>query len=187
MRPRPERCTRSTAASSSSPARARASGGAWRTTSARRAPGRRRGVERREDAADLRRAHRARRGSLGVEVDIQDHDQIDAMVAQTVETFGRVDGIINNAQTFRPNAPVAEVDAARRRRVLPLRRARDAVGDAGRVPAHEGRRVGSHRELRVVDGIASVAPASARTTRRRRRSAGSHAPRRRSGRPTASS
>ena len=33
------------------------------------------------------------------------------MVARTVETFGRVDAIINNAQTFRANAPVAEVGA----------------------------------------------------------------------------
>ena len=31
------------------------------------------------------------------------------MVAQTVERFGRVDGLINNAQTFRPLAPIAEV------------------------------------------------------------------------------
>jgi NAD(P)-dependent dehydrogenase (short-subunit alcohol dehydrogenase family) len=49
--------------------------------------------------------------NLGVEVDIQQRDQIDAMVARTVDEFGRVDGLINNAQTFRPNAPVAEVDA----------------------------------------------------------------------------
>jgi NAD(P)-dependent dehydrogenase (short-subunit alcohol dehydrogenase family) len=47
--------------------------------------------------------------ALGVEVDIQDRDQIEAMVARTVERFGRVDGIINNAQTFRPNAPVEEI------------------------------------------------------------------------------
>jgi NAD(P)-dependent dehydrogenase (short-subunit alcohol dehydrogenase family) len=49
--------------------------------------------------------------ALGVEVDIQDRGQIDGMVARTVETFGRVDAIINNAQTFRANAPVAEVEA----------------------------------------------------------------------------
>jgi NAD(P)-dependent dehydrogenase (short-subunit alcohol dehydrogenase family) len=49
--------------------------------------------------------------ALGVEVDIQDRGQIDAMVARTVEHFGRVDGIINNAQTFRPNAPVSEIAA----------------------------------------------------------------------------
>ena len=49
--------------------------------------------------------------NLGVVCDIQQHDQIDAMVAQTVERFGRVDGLINNAQTFRPLASVAEVDA----------------------------------------------------------------------------
>ena len=41
--------------------------------------------------------------------DIQEKDQIDAMVAQTVERFGRVDGLINNAQTFRPLAPMADV------------------------------------------------------------------------------
>jgi NAD(P)-dependent dehydrogenase (short-subunit alcohol dehydrogenase family) len=46
---------------------------------------------------------------LGVVCDIQRKDEIDAMVAQTVARFGRVDGLINNAQTFRPMAPVAEV------------------------------------------------------------------------------
>lgn len=49
--------------------------------------------------------------NLGVEVDIQQRDQIESMVARTVEHFGKVDAIINNAQTFRPNAPVAEVSA----------------------------------------------------------------------------
>src|SRR6185369_13568721 len=47
--------------------------------------------------------------NLGVVCDIQEKDQIDAMVAQTVERFGRVDGLINNAQTFRPLSPIAEV------------------------------------------------------------------------------
>ena len=47
---------------------------------------------------------------LLVVCDIQQRDQIDAMVASTVERFGRVDGLINNAQTFRPMAPVAEVE-----------------------------------------------------------------------------
>ena len=47
--------------------------------------------------------------NLGVVCDIQQHDQIDAMVANTVARFGRVDALINNAQTFRPLASVAEV------------------------------------------------------------------------------
>ena len=47
--------------------------------------------------------------NLGVVCDIQRKDQIDAMVAQTVERFGRVDALVNNAQTFRPLAPIAEV------------------------------------------------------------------------------
>jgi 2-hydroxycyclohexanecarboxyl-CoA dehydrogenase len=47
--------------------------------------------------------------NLGVVCDIQRKDQIDAMVAQTVERFGRVDALVNNAQTFRPLSPIADV------------------------------------------------------------------------------
>jgi NAD(P)-dependent dehydrogenase (short-subunit alcohol dehydrogenase family) len=47
--------------------------------------------------------------ALGVECDIMQRDQIDAMVAATIERFGRVDALVNNAQTFRPTAPLAEV------------------------------------------------------------------------------
>lgn len=50
--------------------------------------------------------------ALGVEVDINDQAKVQAMVDRTIDTFGRVDGLINNAQTFRANAPVADVDAA---------------------------------------------------------------------------
>lgn len=49
--------------------------------------------------------------TLGVEVDIRDEQSIDAMVAHVVDELGRVDGIINNAQTFRANAPMADVSA----------------------------------------------------------------------------
>ena len=48
---------------------------------------------------------------LGVQCDIQLQDQIDAMVSQTVARFGRVDALINNAQTFRPMADLATVTA----------------------------------------------------------------------------
>jgi NAD(P)-dependent dehydrogenase (short-subunit alcohol dehydrogenase family) len=47
--------------------------------------------------------------ALGVATDIMDRAQIDAMVARTVERFGRIDGLVNNAQTFRPLASMAEV------------------------------------------------------------------------------
>jgi NAD(P)-dependent dehydrogenase (short-subunit alcohol dehydrogenase family) len=46
---------------------------------------------------------------LGVQCDINERDQIDAMVTATVERFGKVDAIVNNAQTFRPMASVATV------------------------------------------------------------------------------
>jgi NAD(P)-dependent dehydrogenase (short-subunit alcohol dehydrogenase family) len=48
---------------------------------------------------------------LGVACNVMEQSEIDAMVAATVERFGRVDGIVNNAQTFRPLAAVADVDA----------------------------------------------------------------------------
>lgn len=48
---------------------------------------------------------------LGVRTNIMERDEIDAMVAATIERFGRVDGLVNNAQTFRPLAAMAEVSA----------------------------------------------------------------------------
>jgi NAD(P)-dependent dehydrogenase (short-subunit alcohol dehydrogenase family) len=48
---------------------------------------------------------------LGVRTNIMEPAEIDAMVAATVERFGRVDGIVNNAQTFRPLADMATVSA----------------------------------------------------------------------------
>jgi NAD(P)-dependent dehydrogenase (short-subunit alcohol dehydrogenase family) len=50
--------------------------------------------------------------ALAVDVDIRDPQSVDAMVGRVVDELDRVDAIINNAQTFRPNAPMAEVDAA---------------------------------------------------------------------------
>ena len=46
---------------------------------------------------------------LSTQTDIMRRDDIDAMVAATVSRFGRVDGLVNNAQTFRPMAPMATV------------------------------------------------------------------------------
>ena len=46
---------------------------------------------------------------LGVQTDIMVRDEIDAMVSASIERFGRVDGLVNNAQTFRPMAPMASV------------------------------------------------------------------------------
>jgi 2-hydroxycyclohexanecarboxyl-CoA dehydrogenase len=50
--------------------------------------------------------------TLGVQCNVMEREEIEAMVAATVERFGRVDGLINNAQTFRPLAPVADVSEA---------------------------------------------------------------------------
>jgi 2-hydroxycyclohexanecarboxyl-CoA dehydrogenase len=50
--------------------------------------------------------------ALAVVCDVSRKGEVDAMVAGTVEHFGRVDALINNAQTFRPTAPLATVDAS---------------------------------------------------------------------------
>jgi NAD(P)-dependent dehydrogenase (short-subunit alcohol dehydrogenase family) len=47
--------------------------------------------------------------NLGIVCDVNERIQIEAMIAATVEGFGRVDCLINNAQTFRPLAPIADV------------------------------------------------------------------------------
>jgi len=47
--------------------------------------------------------------ALSAVCDISDKGQVDAMVARTIERFGRVDALVNNAQTFRPQAPLASV------------------------------------------------------------------------------
>jgi NAD(P)-dependent dehydrogenase (short-subunit alcohol dehydrogenase family) len=41
--------------------------------------------------------------------DVNSKEQIEAMVAQTIDRFGRIDALVNNAQTFRPQAPLATV------------------------------------------------------------------------------
>ncbi len=48
---------------------------------------------------------------LGVRTNIMERAEIDAMVGATLDRFGRVDGIVNNAQTFRPLADMATVSA----------------------------------------------------------------------------
>jgi NAD(P)-dependent dehydrogenase (short-subunit alcohol dehydrogenase family) len=50
--------------------------------------------------------------ALGLTCDISDHRSILDMVANACERFGHVDALINNAHTFTPKAPIAElVDA----------------------------------------------------------------------------
>jgi NAD(P)-dependent dehydrogenase (short-subunit alcohol dehydrogenase family) len=47
--------------------------------------------------------------TLGVECNILERPSIEAAVATTVEHYGRVDALINNAHTFTAKVPVAEV------------------------------------------------------------------------------
>jgi 2-hydroxycyclohexanecarboxyl-CoA dehydrogenase len=47
--------------------------------------------------------------TLGLECNVMERAEIEGMVAATLARFGRVDGLINNAQTFRPLAALADV------------------------------------------------------------------------------
>jgi NAD(P)-dependent dehydrogenase (short-subunit alcohol dehydrogenase family) len=47
--------------------------------------------------------------ALGVVCDVAQQESIDAMVAETVASFGRIDALVNNAQTFRAQAPVESI------------------------------------------------------------------------------
>jgi NAD(P)-dependent dehydrogenase (short-subunit alcohol dehydrogenase family) len=49
---------------------------------------------------------------LAVAGDVADRDHVHDMVRRTVERFGRVDGLVNNAQSFRPVMPLEEVQPA---------------------------------------------------------------------------
>jgi NAD(P)-dependent dehydrogenase (short-subunit alcohol dehydrogenase family) len=50
--------------------------------------------------------------ALGVVTDIRDRGSVEAAVAATVDRFGRVDGLINNAHTFTAKASLLDVDEA---------------------------------------------------------------------------
>ena len=52
------------------------------------------------------------RSALGLTADVNDHDSITAMVAATVDRFGRVDGLVNNAHTFTAKAALVDLDVA---------------------------------------------------------------------------
>jgi NAD(P)-dependent dehydrogenase (short-subunit alcohol dehydrogenase family) len=47
--------------------------------------------------------------NLGIECDVGSRDDVFAMIEQTVDRFGRVDGIVNNAQSFVSAKPLEEV------------------------------------------------------------------------------
>jgi 2-hydroxycyclohexanecarboxyl-CoA dehydrogenase len=47
--------------------------------------------------------------NIGVRCNVSERFEIEAMIDRTLDAFGRVDGLINNAQTFRPMAAVSEL------------------------------------------------------------------------------
>ena len=55
--------------------------------------------------------------ALAVAVDVSDREEVDAMVAATVDRFGSVDVLVNNAGVY-PSCPVMEMDLALWRRVI---------------------------------------------------------------------
>jgi NAD(P)-dependent dehydrogenase (short-subunit alcohol dehydrogenase family) len=50
--------------------------------------------------------------ALGLECDVADRESVFAMVQSAIARFGRVDAIVNNAQSFRPVMPLEDVTEA---------------------------------------------------------------------------
>jgi 3-oxoacyl-[acyl-carrier protein] reductase len=60
------------------------------------------------------------RQALAVRTDVSSKEQVQAMVAATLEKFGRVDILINNAGILGPNRPVVEIEEEEWDRVLAI-------------------------------------------------------------------
>lgn len=69
--------------------------------------------------ADLQDAAEAAReaGGIAIQVDVTDPEAVEAMVARTVERYGRIDILFNNAGIER-HGPMAAMDPAEHRRVV---------------------------------------------------------------------
>ena len=88
----------------------------------------------------------------------------------SVERFGRVDGLINNAHTFTPKAALLDLDGRRHRRE-PGHGEGNALGHAGGASAHARRRAGVASSTSPLPPASPAWPSTARTTRPKRRSA----------------
>lgn len=58
--------------------------------------------------------------SLGIAVDVQDEHQVEAMVAHTLERFGRLDGAVNNAARPPDSRLLSDLDLAEWQSVLAI-------------------------------------------------------------------
>ena len=90
--------------------------------------------------------------NLGVVCDVNERTEIEAMIAATVEGFGRVDCLDQQRADVPATRADRGRDRTRPRHLLHVRRQGHALGDASRVPAHAGPGLGTRRQLRVVDG-----------------------------------
>ena len=108
--------------------------------------------------------------NLGVRCDVQERTEIEAMVDQTMSAFGRVDGLINNAQTFRPMASIAEV-TERDLDVFYTSGVKGTLWAMQAVYPHMQRQGGAGSSTSRRRWGSPAAADSPRTTRRRKRSA----------------
>lgn len=71
------------------------------------------------DGAD-RVARELGQNAIAVTCDVSNGDQVEAAVRQTVEAFGRLDIVVNNAGWTNPNRPLMETDEATFRKIYDI-------------------------------------------------------------------
>ncbi|MDD0810143.1 SDR family oxidoreductase [Curvibacter sp. RS43] len=118
------------------------------------------------DVADARgQALAAETGALYVHCDVGDKAQVDALVAQTVQAFGRIDILVNNAGIFKA-ADFLEVSEADFDAVLRVNLkgaflvgqavAREMVRAAADQPENSGRSRGAIVNMSSVNGVLTI-------------------------------
>jgi NAD(P)-dependent dehydrogenase (short-subunit alcohol dehydrogenase family) len=107
--------------------------------------------------------------NLGVECDVADRESVFAAVGATIDRFGRVDAIVNNAQSFRPVMPLEDVTGADMDLLYRTGTLGTLWGMQAVFPHMRDAGYGRIVNVGSANGFAAP-PDSARTTRRRKRS-----------------
>ena len=102
-----------------------------------------------ETAEDIRNAGG---NVLAIDCDVTDEPQVNEMVRQVIERFGKIDVLFNNAGAMVLGESILEIDAARWEQVMRSQRERPLSLQPGRGPDNDGAAEGQHHQPRFSDG-----------------------------------